>query len=135
MRQSFGKFVELGREIFGPCASAVGERCGRFRLAKPPAKQTLCILVSDAGDWPELFGLSSLPWEHVSVSAQGRCPTWEEMHWVKSLFFEPEECVIQFHPPASVYVNNHPFCLHLWKPVGFVIPLPPTECVGIIGGS
>src|SRR4051812_20316593 len=67
-----------------------------------------------------------LGWEHVSVSTRGRCPTWEEMSYAKGLFWEPEDVVIQFHPAASEYVNIHPTCLHLWRPRGRNLPLPPT---------
>jgi hypothetical protein len=74
-------------------------------------------------------------WEHASVSlvdwqkAQ-RCPTWGEMCYVKDLFWEDEECVIQYHPPKSQYKNVHPFVLHLWKPVfEGVIPMPPISMV------
>src|SRR5262245_54586743 len=28
-------------------------------------------------------------WDHVSVSLSHRCPTWDEMCWVKDLFFLP----------------------------------------------
>lgn len=69
-------------------------------------------------------------WEHVSVSTRRRPPNWQEMCFVKALFWEPEETVIQFHPPESSYVNNHPHCLHLWKPP-FDVPMPPTILVGI----
>lgn len=69
-------------------------------------------------------------WDHVSVSTPNRCPTWEEMCWIKGLFFEPEEAVVQYHPPASVYVNNHPYCLPLWRPHDHEIILPPTWMVG-----
>lgn len=55
-------------------------------------------------------------WDHVSVSCPDRCPTWEEMCYVKDLFFDDEECVVQFHPPKSQYVNYHPRTLHLWRP-------------------
>ena len=55
-------------------------------------------------------------WDHVSVSFKTRCPTWEEMCQVKSWCFEPEEAVMQLHPPESDYRNHHPFCLHLWRP-------------------
>lgn len=70
-------------------------------------------------------------WEHVSVSPknQKRCPTWEEMCTVKDMFFEPEEVVMQLHPAHSEYVNNHPYCLHLWRPLEREIPLPPVEFV------
>lgn len=67
-------------------------------------------------------------WEHVSVSAS-TVPTWGEMCWVKSLFWEPEEVVIQYHPPESQYVNVHGRVLHLWKPVGVVLPMPPIQSV------
>ena len=69
-------------------------------------------------------------WEHVSVSTPERCPTWNEMCFVKSLFWDNEDCVIQFHPPRSDYVNMHKFCLHLWRPVGSEILTPPSFLVG-----
>lgn len=55
-------------------------------------------------------------WEHVSVSCEDRCPTWDEMCAVKNIFWEDHECVVQFHPPKSDYINCHPFVLHLWRP-------------------
>lgn len=70
-------------------------------------------------------------WEHVSVSLADRCPTWDEMCFVKDLFFLPEESVMQLHPPESDYVNNHPYCLHLWRPTTAAIPLPPAIYVGV----
>jgi hypothetical protein len=78
-------------------------------------------------------------WEHVSVSVlvkngskvTSRMPTWEEMHWIKTQFWDDEECVCQFHPPQSEYVNNHAGCLHLWKCVGQPFPLPPGILVGL----
>ena len=72
-------------------------------------------------------------WEHVSVSRPDRCPSWEDMCLVKSLFWDEEDCVIQYHPPKSQYVNNHPYCLHLWRPVGIELPMPPSMMVGIKG--
>lgn len=68
-------------------------------------------------------------WEHVSVSRKNRCPTWEEMCAIKDMFFKPEECVVQYHPPKSDYVNRHPYCLHLWRPLHEKIPMPPIEFV------
>ena len=71
-----------------------------------------------------------MPWEHVSVSTKHRCPTWKEMCFVKDLFWSPEEAVMQLHPPQSDWVNNHNFCLHLWRPLDGNIPLPPSIAVG-----
>lgn len=69
-------------------------------------------------------------WEHVSVSLARRCPTWEEMCMVKDIFWGEEECVVQFQPPRSEYVNRHPYCLHLWKKIGEEYETPPKEYVG-----
>ena len=72
-------------------------------------------------------------WEHVSVTPCNKkrktCPTWEEMCQIKAMFFEPEETVIQYHPAESEYVNNHEYCLHLWRPIGQTIPTPPKDFV------
>jgi len=72
-------------------------------------------------------------WEHVSVSTRGRCPNWDEMVFVKNLFWDPDDVVMQLHPAASEYVNCHPFCLHLWRPTtpGVSIPTPPRLLVGV----
>lgn len=66
-------------------------------------------------------------WEHISVTPknQKRCPTWDEMCYIKELFFEDEEECIQFHPKKSEYVNKHEYCLHIWRPVnGRLVSLP-----------
>jgi hypothetical protein len=70
-------------------------------------------------------------WEHVSVSTHDRIPTWEEMCFIKDLFWDAEDTVIQFHPPKSEYVNQHPYTLHLWRPIGAEIPRPDSILVGI----
>ncbi len=70
-------------------------------------------------------------WEHVSVSMPNRCPNWKEMCFIKDLFWGKEETVLQIHPPASKYVNQHPYCLHLWKNKNEDFELPPTIYVGI----
>lgn len=69
-------------------------------------------------------------WEHVSVSTAIRCPTWPEMCLVKDLFWDSEDAVMQLHPPKSTWINNFPFCLHLWRPTTAVIPLPASILVG-----
>ena len=71
-------------------------------------------------------------WEHVSVSMpSNRTPTWKEMCWIKSKFWEEEDCVVQYHPPKSEYINYHSHCLHLWRPTGgVIIPRPHPALVG-----
>jgi hypothetical protein len=68
-------------------------------------------------------------WEHVSVSCNDRCPTWDEMSMVKRLFWSKDETVLQFHPRSDKYKNNHPYCLHLWKRRGEDHELPPDELI------
>lgn len=72
-------------------------------------------------------------WEHVSVSPgspnRKKCPTWDEMCEIKNMFFDPEETVVQYHPAESDYVNNHPYCLHLWRPLLYDLPKPPKVFV------
>jgi len=117
--------VEKGRLRTGPMRSdsSYGMN-GFFMLSRKGS--VLAVMAADANNttWKEA-GLPGPPWEHVSVSLQHRCPSWNEMAYVKDLFWEDWETVIQFHPPKEHYVNAHPHCLHLWKPLGFEIPLPP----------
>lgn len=128
MRPRIADVVEKGRVKGGIYASPFGDPCGAFVL-KAPTGTHLKLLVSDGSGWAE-NGLPGPPYEHVSVSTPDRCPTWEEMCWVKDLFWEPEEVVIQYHPAKSEYVSFHQFCLHLWRPVGVDLPRPPAVCVG-----
>ena len=69
-------------------------------------------------------------WEHVSVSLPNRTPNWREMCFIKDLYWDAEDVVIQYHPAKSQYINRHDNCLHLWRPVGQEIPTPPKESGG-----
>lgn len=71
-----------------------------------------------------------LGWEHVSVSMRNRTPRWNEMCYVKDLFWNEDDVVVQFHPRKSEYVNLHEHCLHLWRPADGQLPTPPKELVG-----
>lgn len=100
---------------------------GVFRIPHPNGVM-LQVMASDGSEWPYEYPA----WEHVSVSLGRRCPTWDEMDYVKRLFWRDDELVIQMHVPRNNHVNNHPYCLHLWKPVGVEIPVPPTHTVGVL---
>jgi hypothetical protein len=69
-------------------------------------------------------------WDHVSASTSRRVPSYEELCAIKELFFDDDETVMQLHVPSVQHVNNHPYCLHLWKPQNYMIPVPPAEFVG-----
>jgi hypothetical protein len=100
---------------------------GSFLLTHPDGAR-LQVIASDGRDWADC-GLPGGPWEHVSVSLPTRCPTWAEMDWVKRLFWEDDEVVLQLHVPRRDHISIHNFCLHLWRPVGVELPLPPREAV------
>lgn len=47
-----------------------------------------------------------ITWEHVSVSLKHRIPTWQELKFIKMLFWDPEDEVIQFFPPVGVHQRS-----------------------------
>ena len=123
MRPDLGP-LEIYRVTKGPMASdASNGRNGQFLL--PRAGVLLLCQVSDGLDW-----------EHASVTVHRRkgglvkrTPSWDEMCFVKQAFWEPHELVVQYHPPESEYVNCHPYCLHLWLPYDFELPMPTQTFV------
>jgi hypothetical protein len=90
--------------------------CGVFRISAEDGE--LLVIASTGGGW-----------EHVSVSMRSRCPSWAEMEHVKRLFFKDDETVMQLHVPVSQHINEHPYCLHLWRPIKRGIPRPPAWMV------
>jgi hypothetical protein len=105
------------RELYGWEGDAT---CGVFNVRSPIDGAPMAVVASGEGGW-----------DHVSVSRKNRCPNWLEMAHVAKLFFEPEETAMQLHVPASDHVNNHPYCLHWWRPTQGEIPRPPSTFVGI----
>ena len=102
-------------------SSPGGENRGAFIVAHRGVKLRV---ISSGTD--EVHG-----WEHVSVSTQHRTPTWQEMQHIKELFWRDDECVIQYHPAAADWINDHPYCLHMWRPLQQGLPLPPKQLVSI----
>ena len=121
MKAKVPEDVERCRIQKGPLASnALAGWNGAFEVRRDGLK--LFFICSDG-----------LGWEHVSVSVvnKTRCPTWEEMCFIKNIVWEAEEVVMQLHPRKSEYVNCHPYVLHLWRPIGQVIPTPNPLMVGL----
>jgi len=82
---------------------------------------TLHVIASNGMDWDHLSVTPVDPSRHQSLY---RTPTWSEMCYVKDLFFDETEAVLQLHPPKKQYRNAHEYCLHLWKPQHVELPLP-----------
>ena len=96
------------------------ETCGAFLLPSPIDRGELVIIAS-----------AGMGWDHVSVSRRNRCPNWAEMAHVARHFFADDETAMQLHVPAAEHVNNHPYCLHWWRPQDQPIPRPPSVLVGL----
>lgn len=95
---------------------------GLFWIPGRSAREQMKVIASDGEGW-----------EHVSVSKRYECPTWDQMCFIKNLFWDDQEdMAVQYHPPKSLYVNNHPYCLHLWRMVSDIpMPMPHPRLVGI----
>jgi hypothetical protein len=93
----------------------------RTRLDKTKVARAMKVIATDGDD---------TDWEHVSVSLvnQNTCPSWDEMARIKKLFWEPEDCVVEFHVGKSDHVS-HAEVLHLWRYKKGPFPQPPKEFV------
>lgn len=95
---------------------------------EPGIKYYQCI-VSDGMGWRHL----SVVMLNEKKEPANTMPSWEDMCYLKDLFWDVTACVVQYHPPHSEYVNNHQYCLHLWEPTDFTLPMPDSIMVGIKG--
>lgn len=123
MKTKLSEKVEGGRIRHGAYRSDPEDGPNGAFFFQGPCGAMLTVISSNTWD------AASAGWEHVSVSCERRCPNWIEMSFVKDLFFDDEELVLQFHPKKSQYKNLHPFCLHMWRYVPGEIPTPPLELV------
>lgn len=127
MRKSPTNDIEKFRVTTGPLASS--RKSGANGLFFIPRNDVLLrVICSDGTGW-DTGRLPGEPWEHVSVSTPNRCPTWEEMDFIKRIFWRDDETVMQLHVARSQHINIHQFCLHLWKPTKERVPVPPLETV------
>jgi hypothetical protein len=117
MRERPSDIAEICRRDDGRGYSPPYANYGYFSIPSPISQtgEKLSVIVSDG-----------LGWDHVSVSLlhRHRCPTWEEMCYIKAQFFSEDETVVQFIPAKKEYVNIHPYCLHLWRKHGEEYELP-----------
>ena len=98
----FSPKLEPYRIRHGQFASDPGDDFGAFIIPAPYGSQLKVIASSGDKD-------SGVDWEHVSVSTPKRNPNWREMCYIKRLFWDDEETVMQLHPPESKgnYILNY----------------------------
>lgn len=124
---------QFRRAMAAPYDSKTGDRFGVFtippqKLSRTLTSRTMYVIATAADDGEG----EEADWEHVSASLKlgpQAQPTWEEMCLLKRLFWEPEACVVQFHPPAVRHINLHNGTLHLWRYKQHEFPTPPLCCV------
>lgn len=93
----------------------------------------LCIIATDGR--LDGKGAYDTEWEHVSVHVvdpvfkKNQTPTWDQMAYAKSLFWNEDEVVMELHVASGDHINFHQHTLHLWRPTKASIPLPPKILV------
>lgn len=117
MKDKPSKVLECMRVVRGSIRHSDKSYGNNGDFAIPYREVLLCTVASDGDGW-----------DHVSVDAKtatgNRCPTWDEMDYVRKLFFRGDEWVMQLHAPASRHINQHRSTLHLWRPQNETIPTP-----------
>lgn len=115
-----------------------GDPFGAFKCDSPTRKlHELIIMASPGGTFEDGGKQRTVKWEHVSVHASANftgtwvntTPTWDEMDYVKGLFWDPADVVMQLHVNDGKKIDIHKFTLHLWRPTDKDIPLPDPDLV------
>jgi hypothetical protein len=56
-------------------------------------------------------------------------PPWSAMTRLKEMFWADDDWVVLYIPAKDVYINDHPYCHHLWQPLNESLPTPPFVLV------
>ena len=88
-----------------------------------------CFYLPLGNNFFQVIASNQIGWEHVSVSNDHRCPTFNEVVTIKEMFFNSGEIAFQIHPKKKNYVNFHNTCLHLWRPTNVNVPTPDITAV------
>lgn len=108
--------VEFGQD--GACYKREGIGLG----ANKPPMQTVIISGSYRDD---------IPWLHVSTAWSNRLPTWDEFRQIRDVFLDDGLIAVQVFPPKAEYINQHPYCLHLYARVD-ARTVPDLRIIGTI---
>lgn len=120
-------FKKLQKVINGVGGAIIqsGEDGFACHIFRPNCRKRMYVLYIIAS-WGE-------GWDHVSIHATAEekdfTPFWEDMAYIKDMFFKSSETVLQYHPAREFYVNMHEHTLHLWRQQGIAVELPPQKLV------
>lgn len=97
----------------------MAQRSARTALEEPawsgPTRHPLGVGdVYVSGDVTAIVSDHGAVGAHISVSARGRYPTWDELASIKELAF-PDVPMGMALPPFGDHVNIAETCLHLWE--------------------
>jgi hypothetical protein len=89
------------------------------------------FLVPLEGELWHVMISDQMGWKHLSVTnAQKKMlPSWTVLGRLKDLFYGDDEWACQFFPAKEDYIDDHPFCLHIWKPLDEELPRPSIALV------
>jgi hypothetical protein len=128
-------FAHLDR--FRVSTSPPGKRYGAFQIPLKGSREILMVIADDgtgADGGPDEVVTG---WEHVSARVVvdpvfdiNRVPTWYEMCYLKDLFWDEAEVVLQYHIDGKAKINVRASVLHLWRPCDGQFPLPDPGMVG-----
>lgn len=72
-----------------------------------------------------------LGFKHLSVTnAQKKIlPGWNILTRLKDLFYGDDEWAVVYFPAKEEYIDDHPYCHHLWCPLNDLLPKPSIVLV------
>lgn len=126
MKSSFAH-LEKGRIKQGEFKSKEGDHFGAFYFIL--SDQTNVHVIVDDGEQTGWEHVSATMWKNRKGKSRPIIPTYDQMQFIKQIFWEDDEAVIQIHPPKDQYVNNHQTCYHLWRNKNQKLELPPKILV------
>lgn len=96
-----------GVDMVGPDAVNLGRY---VRKGHDPLRAMLTVDLFDGvgSSWPEAGH-----WLHLSVSRANRLPSWADLVLVRDEFGFADRLFVQLLPPASAWLNDHSYVLHL----------------------
>lgn len=132
------KIPEEFRHSFSIFGSS-GAPYGAFKCESPTRQGYELLIIASPGGVidDDNGGERTINWEHVSVHAgfafvgdqRTATPTWDEMDYVKGLFWDAADVVMQLHINDGEKVDTHKHTLHLWRPTDREIPVPDKDLV------